>query len=111
MNVWLDDLRDPKDYAPDIKWNWVKTADEAIELLKTGWVRLLSFDHDLDWEHYADPNVDGVEKTGYDVAAWVEQQAFRKMLPPFEWRVHSANPVGAQKIRAAMARADKFWGK
>jgi hypothetical protein len=38
--------------------------------------------------------------TGYEVAKWIEEHAFRWSqgepggLPPLEWRIHSRNPVG-----------------
>jgi hypothetical protein len=43
MRVWLDDRRPP----PDGEWAWVKTPEEAIELLATGEVSEISLDHDL----------------------------------------------------------------
>jgi hypothetical protein len=47
----------------------IKTADEAITLLQTGKATLISLDHDL-----------GQEKTGYDVAKWMEENAANGVL-------------------------------
>lgn len=99
MNIWLDDIRDPKIHDPKGTWIWVKTADEAINALRTGNVKLISLDHDLG----TDPD------TGYTVAVWIEEQAWEGNLPELDWRVHSANPVGAKKIEAALFCADKAW--
>lgn len=107
MKLWLDDERSPKD--PYIQeWFgavgdevWVKTANDAIHLLKTGQVVYISFDHDLG-------NGAG---DGSQVADWIEEQAFNGNIPRLEWAVHSKNQVGAKAITAAMMNADRFWDK
>jgi hypothetical protein len=43
MRIWLDDLREP----PDEGWVWVKTIEEATNLLANGQVESLSLDNDL----------------------------------------------------------------
>ena len=68
----------------------VKTANEAINLLRNGDVELISLDHDLGEED---------QKTGYDVAKFIEKSAFEGILNPLEIRVHSANPVGLNNIK------------
>ena len=94
MRLWLDDVRPmPKGYDMH-----VKTVEEAQELLETYEITAISFDHDL-----------GVEKTGYDLAKWIEAMAHSAGLPPLEWAVHSANPVGVKNIEAAMKMADRYW--
>jgi hypothetical protein len=98
INVYLDDVRAmPKGF--DVN---PKTAQECIKLLKKGNVKLLSLDHDL-----------GEEKngTGYDVAVWIEEQAFKKKIKRIEWRIHSDNPVGIQNMKRAMQSADRFWDR
>ena len=94
MKVFLDDERP----TPD---GWVRafTAPEAIELLKTGQVTELSLDHDLGPEEAG---------TGYDVCLWVEERIFSQdffIENPFEpptMKVHSANPVGRQRMELAI---------
>jgi hypothetical protein len=96
INLWLDDIR-----SMPVSYNkHVKTAQEAIDILKTGKVKSISFDHDLGPEEAG---------TGHDVAKWIEEAAFNKEIPPLRWRVHSANPVGARNIERAMEAADRFW--
>jgi hypothetical protein len=88
--LYLDDLRP----CPEGSWIVCRSAEDAKEyILAHGCPALISFDHDLG---------DQVE-TGYDLAKWlVEQDMDRegKLIPgDFEYRVHSANPVGATNIR------------
>jgi hypothetical protein len=92
MRLYLDDLRP----TPDGFTARVYTAQEAIDMLKTNMVEHISFDHDL-----GEPE----NGTGYDVAKWIEYQVATN--PDFKapsWEIHSANPVGAKNIRAAMSR-------
>jgi|SRR5690606_15040033 len=89
MKVWLDDIRK----APD---GWVHAYTvEALKLLfETNKVEEISLDHDLG---------EGLE-TGYDFLLWLEAQAYIgkwKKIP--EIRIHSANPVGVQNMKAALA--------
>jgi len=94
MNVWLDDVRQ----MPEGFDAHVCCAEDAISLLESGDVKFISFDHDL-----------GAEKTGYDVASWIEQAVFEGKLSRVpDWKVHSANPVGSLNILMAMRSAERF---
>jgi hypothetical protein len=95
VRVWLDDERT----APD-GWVHVKTAAEAIALLEEGGVVELSLDHDLG---------DDAAGTGYDVATWLEEAAHGGRVAAVRWRVHSANPVGRERMERALSNADRFW--
>ena len=95
--LWLDDIRHP----PDTSWWWVRTYEEAVEYLQRWQVVEVSLDHDL-----------GTQRTGYDVACYIEQQAFNgELQEPIKWYIHSQNTVGAENMRAALRQADKFWNK
>lgn len=97
MNLWLDDERPmPEGYD-----RHVRTAPEAIALLASGVVGKISLDHDLG----GDPAVG----TGYDVAVWIEEQAFRGTLKRLHLRVHSQNSVGRANICRALQNATKYW--
>jgi len=88
MRVFLDDERAPPD-----GWTLVRWPDEAIELLKTGDVEIISLDHDL-----GDDSIG----TGYDVVLWIEEQvAMNKMVPPII-KVHSANTSARIKMLAGI---------
>ena len=103
MRLWLDDIR-PSPPGFDIR---VKTAPDAIRFLKSGKIDEVSLDHDLG--EGDDPEVD--VGTGYDIAVWIEAKAHDGTLPRLVWNVHSANPVGRQKMEAALQNADRFWGE
>jgi len=96
MKVWLDDERSmPTEYD-----HHVKTAHEAIALIATGTVTLISLDHDLG---------EAQNGTGYDVACFIEQSAYDGQLASIEVLIHSANPVGRIRMEQAIIRARQFW--
>jgi hypothetical protein len=96
MRIWLDDVRPmPAEY--DV---WLRTAEQAILAIRLGGVTAISLDHDLG---------DESEKTGYDVARFIEEGAFNDTVAPIEIHVHSANAAGRQNIIRAIRKAEKFW--
>lgn len=97
LHVWLDDLR-PMPSSFNIH---VLTAKTAIQCLQTGRVSHISLDHDLG----DDPAVG----SGNEVAVFIEEGAFDGTLPRLVWTIHSANPVGINKMTQALRNADKFW--
>lgn len=96
MNVWLDDER-PMPAGFDAH---VRTAQEAIALIKSGQVRRISLDHDLG------PPEAG---TGYDVAKAIEEAASLGTVGPLQVAVHTANPVGRANIVGLLQNAIRFW--
>jgi hypothetical protein len=96
MKIWLDDIR-PMPDGFDIH---VMKASEAISYLKAGNVELISLDHDLG---------DEANGTGYDVAKFIEEAAFNRILKPLVVRVHSANPVGISNMERAITNAEQYW--
>ena len=91
MKVWLDDepIRDPGS-----DWVIVRTADEAIDLLLTGEVEMISLDHDLGDFHEGFGEV-----TGFAVVRWmIENKVFPKVI-----NVHSHNPR-AKEMAADLER-------
>jgi len=60
VKVYLDDER-----ATPEGWTRVYWPEEAIELLRTGMVEVISLDHDLG---------DDDRGTGYDVVKWIAEQ-------------------------------------
>lgn len=98
VKMWLDDIRDPAMYGC-IGWTWVRTADEAIAMLQTGRVTHCSLDHDLDMD--ATLGYCPSEKTGYDVVCWMEEN---NVWPEYI-AVHSLNPSGKERMKAAIRRS------
>lgn len=107
IKLWLDDVRDP----PDDSWTIARTAKEAIGILETGDVREASLDHDLGMVVL--PATDGtvvlatecLAPSGYEVAVYIEQMASTGHKIPGVVKCHSANPVGKQRIEAALRSA------
>ncbi|MDP9227331.1 MAG: hypothetical protein M3P18_26480 [Actinomycetota bacterium] len=93
MRIFLDDLRNPEEWLPNMgwfrgrdpkelgEWAWVKSAFEAITLLETRHVVEMSLDFDLgDRDEVGD---------GYMVVTWVEEhscQPCRRSCSPSELR-------------------------
>lgn len=95
MRIFLDDIRLPSDNLGEVIV--VRDAKTAMDLVKTGKVTWISFDHDL-----------GTDLTGYDVAMLIEEMVFMGDIRCPEWDIHSANPVGRERIRIAMTAAESF---
>lgn len=75
-----------------------KSYDDAVEIVESeGCPQFISFDHDL-----------GTTKTGMSFAKWLLERDMDldgKFIPEdFRFTVHSANPVGAQNIKALVER-------
>jgi len=110
IKVWLDDLLDSPEHSDrhtPPNYVGVKTAWEAIDLLKQGNVEEISLDHDL-----GDDKKFG---TGYDVAKFIEEEAFKSKsgenaIPPLIIKTHSDNAVGVSNMKMAIKNAYKFWG-
>lgn len=119
--LFLDDIRDPRvcvsymkgnaGFAKyfDTDWVIVRNYEEFVQVIEEkGLPYLISFDHDLSWDHY---NIDfdvwddysseqlGVEKTGADCAEWLKNYCIENNLKLPEFYVHSMNPVGRENIK------------
>lgn len=122
--LWLDDLRNPfideEGRVPlgNDKWNinWVRSFEEFYTWIEIyGVPDAVSFDHDLAPEHYTSEyfwdNYEESKKfqewksksyeypTGEACAEWLKMYCGINFKGLPEIFVHSANPVGADKIR------------
>lgn len=97
MKVYLDDERtEPRG------WFRVKTAKEAINVLKNNNVDVISLDHDLG---YPDNG------TGYDVLVWIEMNVFDGNYTPPEILIHTANPSARIKMIQGVEAINKRLNK
>ena len=96
--MWLDDFR-PMPKGFDI---WCKDSFSAIHNIINGKITYISFDHDLGPEP---------SNTGYKVASYIEYLASLGALNRLEWDIHSANPVGRERIEMAMRSAERYWDR
>lgn len=114
----LDDVRTIEmiaNYAPkelksmyyDNKWDIVRDYNEFIDyIMENGVPDVISFDHDLDSEHY-DGSIDiasYIEHTGYDATKWLIDYCRTYNVPFPEAYCHSANPVGKENIEIAISK-------
>ena len=93
LKVYLDDL--PAGSARRVPPGWVgvKTPEEAIALLNTSQVRLISLDYDLGLPE---------PRNGYAVLKWIKEQVhLNGFVPPKMW-VHTASNVGRDRMLAAI---------
>jgi hypothetical protein len=101
VKLWLDDFRPP----PDETWLWVKTAPDAVKVLKTRKVEQISLDYDVLWAP-GGSSVDWENKrTGMAVVLFME----RKGIWPPEIRIHSKSVGGAARMAEVLERNGKKW--
>ena len=102
-NLFIDDLRDAEKYYPGEGFIVVRTCEEAISYVQQhGLPRFVSFDHDL-----GDTESE-VEKTGYTFAKYLIEYMFdNNIKEPFQYYVHSANPVGLKNIESYLENGFK----
>ena len=94
MKVYLDDER-----ATPEGWHRVYWPEEAIELLRTGMVEVISLDHDLG---------DDDRGTAYDVVKWIEEQVVTAGFVPPVIRVHSANVSARTKMELGIRSIERL---
>jgi len=100
MVLWLDDIRPPWRHGY-IGAEWCKTAEAAIEILKTGRVTFASLDHDLT-EAATMGQPAPSEKTGYDVCLFLAEHP--EYFPKDGVRVHSLNPNGKLRMQRLLEK-------
>lgn len=95
MKLFIDDVR-PTPEGFDFR---AYSSTDAIFYIDSFDIDFISFDHDL-----------GGDDTGYKVACYIEKIATEGKCPP-DYKIHSANPVGAERIKLAMESAHKIFFK
>lgn len=104
IKLFIDDVRMPSDVGlKNSEYIIVRdfyAARKAIAQYKPSFI---SFDHDLGEEA---ARIDGVLRTGYDIAKWMVNEVIHRnkdyITKDFKFNVHSANPVGAENIRGLL---------
>lgn len=102
INVFLDD---EIERVPGDGWVWVKSPQEAIELLATGIVERISLDNDLGLNGYDWPS------EGRHVADWIEREAVAGRLKPLRVYIHTRNPAAARAMKDAIRTAKAAWAE
>lgn len=106
MRLFLDDVRT----APDSGWAVVRSYDAFVKVIEeNGTPEVISFDHDLGFEHYPFgeqnpttkiPYDSYSEKTGYHCAKWCIETGHIPELAV----VHSWNTVGSMNIANVLSK-------
>jgi hypothetical protein len=100
VNIWLDDKR-PMPPGFDVH---CINGNHAAKLIRCGLVDMISLDHDL-----GDESIYG---TGYTVAKEIEELSLKggpsRMLTVY---LHTQNPVGWDRMAAALRQAIKYGGR
>jgi hypothetical protein len=124
--LFLDDIRIPYDvfkltilpiYQHDYEWEIVRSYGDFIKMIdEKGIPEIISFDHDLSYDHYLEINqINEIlyenigEKTGYDAAKYLVDKCIELNEEIPMYYVHSANPVGAENIKKYLENAKKFF--
>lgn len=107
MRLFLDDVRQPS----FVGWSGddiivCRTTTQAIAAFERGDIDIMSLDHDLGGL-VDDRGADGL--SGYDFVLYLEERAHDGTLTDIpQWNVHSQNPEGAQRMKAALVSAERF---
>lgn len=96
--LYIDDLRPIPDDCEKWTWTTARSFHEAVFKLELLDFDMVSFDHDIaSFYGYH-------EMTGYDVALWLVQRKQDGLHVPTHYAVHSANPVGCERIQGVIDR-------
>ena len=122
--LYLDDIRFPHNTYPtthDSEWVIARSYDEFVAIItERGMPFIISFDHDLSFEHYPFNEKDGgihsprtipydqyKEKTGFHCAKWLVEKCMDDNVDLPKWYVQSANTVGAENIRSYLTSYER----
>ena len=96
--LYVDDIRNPPDIQ-GVSWDIARSFLDAIEKLSNIDYDGVSLDHDI-----ASYDENGREMTGYDIALWLAERKYNNKYVPQNIQVHSANPVGRERIEGVIKR-------
>lgn len=117
LKLYVDDIRNPDDFVGP-GWHWAKTVTEAIRILDEQDVDIVSLDHDI---------AHSIPITGSTIAQpFACTETFEPVarfirclvLGALDWDdghsyphtvyLHSANPIGIEKMKAILAPVNKM---
>lgn len=118
--LFLDDVRsaemvfmntiDPI-YENNNEWEIVRSFNEFVSYIEeNGLPEFISFDHDLDFEHYKLENQQDIDydkmeiKTGFHAAQWLINYCADNKLKLPNFKVHSMNLAGKRNIERILAK-------
>jgi len=118
--LFLDDVRsaemvfmntiDPI-YENNNEWEIVRSFNEFVSYIEEkGLPEFISFDHDLDFEHYKLENQQDIDyekmeiKTGFHAAQWLVNYCADNKLKLPNYKVHSMNLAGKRNIERILGK-------
>lgn len=118
--LFLDDVRsaemvfmntiDPI-YENKNEWEIVRSFNEFVSYIEeNGLPEFISFDHDLDFEHYKLENQQDIDyekmeiKTGFHAAQWLVNYCADNKLKLPNYKVHSMNLAGKRNIERILGK-------
>jgi hypothetical protein len=100
--LWLDDQAydpdTPNRHSPGEFVAATSTAEALTLILVRGLPEFIDFDHDL-----------GGDDTAMRLLRWLERNFYLDTLKPFDYQIHSANPIGAANIISFMDSWKKIY--
>lgn len=116
--LFLDDILKPydifiktidPDYEDNKTWDIVKTYDDFVKYIEqNGLPDLISFDHDLDIDHYKAENQHYINydkmkvKSGLHAAMWLKKYCKENNVQMPKCKVHSMNKEGRKNILSVL---------
>ena len=118
--LFLDDVRsaemvfmntiDPI-YENNNEWEIVRSFNEFVSYIEEkGLPEFISFDHDLDYDHYKLENQHDIDyvkmeiKTGFHAAQWLINYCADNKLKLPNYKVHSMNLAGKRNIERILGK-------
>ena len=118
--LFLDDVRsaemvfmntiDPI-YENNNEWEIVRSFNEFVSYIEEkGLPEFISFDHDLDYDHYKLENQQDIDyekmeiKTGFHAAQWLINYCAENKLKLPNFKVHSMNLAGKRNIERILEK-------
>lgn len=96
ITAYLDDNRP----TPDNFDVHVYDSEHLMEMLSYKNITHISLDNDLGPYCHVE---------GYQVARFLEEQAFENKIPKLQIQIHSANTVASKEMQQAIAKCNEFW--
>lgn len=113
-NLFIDDIREPHWYEcvnsgvdTSLEWVIARSSKEASEIVEQrGMPARMALDHDLGERWHPSDRIDTVPK----FLNWLAYHYYEPGMVIPEYTIHSANPVGAENMRAFMESWKKSAG-
>jgi hypothetical protein len=120
IKLFLDDVRsaemvfmntiDPI-YENNNEWEIVRSFNEFVSYIEEkGLPEFISFDHDLDYDHYKHENQQDIDydkmeiKSGFHAAQWLVNYCVDNKMKLPNYKVHSMNVAGKRNIERILGK-------